>query len=330
MNFKNLRLKFVAPRPERTATLADAAMQPEIEGNNIIVAPNRIILKLFFLPTKWRWIPSRAAFLIAAFILVGAGCAPDPPERRNLDVPYVPTPQHVVDRMLEMAEVGPEDHVIDLGSGDGRIVITAAQLGATGLGVDLDPERIEEAEENARRAGVSARVRFMRQDLFETDVREASVVTMYLLSEVNRRLRPRLLEELRPGARLVSYSFDMGEWAPDESDIIDGLYRVYLWVIPERIEGLWRWELEDSSFRMNVSQSFQEISVEMWNDGARLEVENARLQGPEVAIRARNENMTFAFSGVAQKDSIIGRVEIQQAAQAVLARSWKANRTASE
>lgn len=271
-------------------------------------------------------LPFGSLALITLFHLTGLGCAIAPQDRKDLDVPYVPTPRHVVDRMLEMAEVGPEDHVIDLGSGDGRIVIAAAQLGATGLGVELDPERLKEAEENARRAGVSGRVRFMRQDLFETDVREASVVTMYLLSAVNRRLRPRLLEELRPGARVVSYSFDMGDWKSDDSDIIDGLHRVFLWIVPARVEGPWRWELEGRTFIMNVAQSFQEISVEMTNDGASLEVEEARLRGREIALRARQGNRTFVYRGSVRDGAVNGNVEIHEDARAAVASGWSANR----
>src|SRR5687767_14785153 len=131
------------------------------------------------------------------------------------DTPYVQTPQNVVDKMLEVAKVGPKDFVIDLGSGDGRIVITAAKKhGARGFGVDLNPDRIKESSENARRAGVTDKVAFYQRNLFETDLTQASVITMYLLPKVNVELRPKLLE-LAPGTRLVSHDFDMGDWKPD-------------------------------------------------------------------------------------------------------------------
>ncbi|HEX8216994.1 MAG TPA: class I SAM-dependent methyltransferase, partial [Allosphingosinicella sp.] len=136
----------------------------------------------------------------------------------DLDVPYVPTPMRVVDRMLEMAEVGPSDYLIDLGSGDGRIPVAAARRGARALGVDIDPMRIGEAHAAARLAGVETRARFRRQDLFETPLREASVVTMYLLPDVNLRLRPRILTELRPGTRVLSHNFTMGDWRPDAEE----------------------------------------------------------------------------------------------------------------
>jgi SAM-dependent methyltransferase len=155
-----------------------------------------------------------------------------PAPRPTLDVPYVPTPQEVVDKMLEMANVKPGDVVYDLGCGDGRIVITAAQRhGARGVGVDLDPERITEARANARKAGVADRVAFRVEDLFRTDIRDASVVTLYLLPEVNQRLKPRLQKELTPGTRIVSHSFSMGDdWPPEKTEHVSGS-TLYYWTI---------------------------------------------------------------------------------------------------
>jgi ubiquinone/menaquinone biosynthesis C-methylase UbiE len=150
------------------------------------------------------------------------------------DVPYVPTPEQVVERMLEVANVGPNDLVYDLGSGDGRIVIAAAKKhGARGVGIDIDPDRIREARANARSAGVSDRVEFREGDLFKTDLSQASVVTLYLLSSVNLQLRPKLLNELKPGTRIVSHAFDMGDWKPLKVEKV-GSSTVYYWVVPER------------------------------------------------------------------------------------------------
>lgn len=155
-------------------------------------------------------------------------------EDGGLEVPYVPTPNQVVEAMLNLAKVTKDDTVIDLGCGDGRIVITAAQkYGARGIGVDLNPERIAEAEANARSAKVQDRVRFVEQDLFKADIREATVVTLYLLPSVNARLKPRLFAQLRPGARVVSHSFDMPDWIPQQKLQVDGR-TLYLWVIPEK------------------------------------------------------------------------------------------------
>jgi SAM-dependent methyltransferase len=150
------------------------------------------------------------------------------------DVPFVPTPEAVVDEMLAVAKVGPQDVVYDLGSGDGRIVIAAAKKhGARGVGIDIDPQRIKEAKENARKAGVADRVEFRQGDLFKADIKEATVVTLYLLSSVNEHLKPRLLKELKPGTRVVSHAFDMGDWKPVETRKI-GATNVYYWVVPER------------------------------------------------------------------------------------------------
>ncbi|MFC4932764.1 methyltransferase domain-containing protein [Massilia sp. GCM10023247] len=149
-----------------------------------------------------------------------------------LDVPYVPTPQQVVDRMLQLARVGKSDILYDLGCGDGRIVVTAAKAhGARGTGIDIDPERIAEAKENAKKAGVTDKVSFRVANLFETDLSPASVVTLYLLPTINTRLRPRLWQQLKVGARVVSHAFDMGpEWPPEKTETVDGR-TIYYWTI---------------------------------------------------------------------------------------------------
>jgi SAM-dependent methyltransferase len=146
------------------------------------------------------------------------------------DVPYVPTPQPVVDKMLELAGVKAGDMVYDLGCGDGRIVVTAAKKGARGVGIDINPERIKEANENAKTAGVTDKVKFIEKNLFEADVHDASVVTLYLLPDVNLKLKPRLLAQLKPGTRIVSHSFSMGDWKPDKTVEIDHR-TLYLWVV---------------------------------------------------------------------------------------------------
>ncbi|CAN5741342.1 hypothetical protein BH18ACI4_BH18ACI4_03180 [soil metagenome] len=156
-------------------------------------------------------------------------------QAKKFDVPYVPTPQSVVDAMLSLAAVNKNDVVYDLGCGDGRIVITAAKkYGARGVGIDIDPERIKEANANAKQAGVSDRVKFIEQDLFQTDFQEASVVTLYLLPNINLKLRPKLLSELKAGARVVSHAFDMGDWKPDKTESVDGDRTIYFWIIPEK------------------------------------------------------------------------------------------------
>lgn len=149
------------------------------------------------------------------------------------DVPYIPTPPDVVDAMLRLAGVKKGDVVYDLGCGDGRIVIGAAQnFGARGTGVDISPERVQEAEENARKAGVSGQVNFIEQNLFSTRFQDATVIMLYLLPELNLRLRPKLLRDLRTGARIVSNRFDMGDWKPDKQVSVNG-HNVYLWIVTE-------------------------------------------------------------------------------------------------
>ena len=158
-----------------------------------------------------------------------------PPQPQESDVPYVPTPEPVVDQMLEMAEVDETDVIYDLGSGDGRIVIRAAQkYGARGVGIEIDPKRVREARQNARDAGVANLVEFRQGDLFEADISEATVVTLYLLPSVNQKLRPKLFEQLAPGTPVVSHDFDMGRWAPERTVDMDG-DTVYRWTIPEEI-----------------------------------------------------------------------------------------------
>jgi SAM-dependent methyltransferase len=182
------------------------------------------------------------------------------------EVPFVTTPDQVTLAMLELGEVGAGDHVIDLGSGDGRIVITAARrLGASGLGVEIVPDLVQRSRDNARAAGVQERVEFREQDLFATDLGRASVVTMYLLPEVNLQLRPRLLA-LRPGTRVVSHDWNMGDWQPDRSVTIDvpdkavgreRVSRVHLWRVPARVHGLWC----SAAARLEISQRFQHFSA---------------------------------------------------------------------
>jgi SAM-dependent methyltransferase len=191
------------------------------------------------MPIERRRLLAAAVLLPAAPAIPAALLAPDEAlardeAPRNLDVPYVPTPMNVVDAMLDMAGVTGRDTVYDLGCGDGRIVIRAAQrFGARGVGVDLNPERIVEAKANARKAGaeVERRVRFTEGNVFDFDFSAATVVTMYLLPSVNLKLRPRLLAELKPGSRIVSHDFDMGDWEPEAKRTVESS-TIMLWTVP--------------------------------------------------------------------------------------------------
>lgn len=179
--------------------------------------------------------------LASAILLISSAIAQVPRLKQAPEVPYLPTTQAAVEAMLKLAGVTQEDVVYDLGCGDGRIVITAAKLyGAHGVGIDIDPQRIREANDNAKKAGVEQLVRFEENDLFQANIREASVVTLFLLTSVNARLRPKLLQELRAGTRVVSNTFDMGDWKPDKQFTVDtgdeGYFsrKLYLWTIPSR------------------------------------------------------------------------------------------------
>ena len=209
------------------------------------------------------------------------------------DVPYVPTPMEAVDVILGLAAVGPDDVVYDLGSGDGRIPIAAAQRhGARGMGIEIDPALVRRAGENARAAGVADRVRFVRGDLFRADLRPATVVTLYLLSSLNLRLRPLLLEQLRPGTRVVSNSFSMGEWRPDSVVVVErpgGDFgpRIYFWVIPARIGGVWEVDAGGERLALEVRQSFQRFEATVHAAGRAYPVEDPVLRGDSIAFTVR-------------------------------------------
>lgn len=234
---------------------------------------------------------------------------------QNLDVPYVPTPQDVVERMLDLTDVNSSDYVIDLGSGDGRIVIAAAKRGATGHGIDLDPQRISEARSNAVENGVDDQIMFMQGDLFETDFSEASVITMYLLPSVNRELRPVILEELQPGTRIVSHSFDMGDWEADREVTVEAngtgrSHTIYYWVVPAQVEGSWSWSVGNRTFTMDITQNYQEISPTVTdNNGTTYSIEKADLTGERITVRAVNGDQNYIFSGRVQGERIIGTMQ---------------------
>jgi hypothetical protein len=229
----------------------------------------------------------------------------------GLDVPYVPTPREVVAVMLALAGPTRDDVLYDLGSGDGRIVIEAARrFGTRGVGVDLDPVRVEEATANARRAGVQGRVRFRRQDLFDTDLRPASVVTLYLLPRVNLELRPKMFEQLRPGTRVVSHAFDMGDWRPDtvvEVKVSQGLGRamVYAWIIPAKVAGSWTLTTpEGRRISLPLRQRFQRFTGPGGLSG--------RLVGDRIDFtlteRVNGRPVTRRFSGRVAAGGMSGRV----------------------
>ncbi|HEV2736739.1 MAG TPA: class I SAM-dependent methyltransferase [Longimicrobiaceae bacterium] len=246
------------------------------------------------------------ALLLSALALPAAA-----QQRRVADVPYVPTPMEAVDVILGLAAVTSGDVVYDLGSGDGRIPIAAARRhGARGLGIEIDPALVRLAEDSARAAGVADRVRFVRGDLFRADLRPATVVTLYLLSSLNLRLRPILLEQLRPGTRVVSNSFSMGEWRPDSVVIVErpgGDFgpRIYFWVVPARASGAWEVEAGGERLALEVRQSFQQIEGTVRTAGRAYPLEDAVLRGDSIAFTVR---LPGASGGAATPRRFAGRV----------------------
>ncbi len=218
------------------------------------------------------------------------------------DVPYVPTPPELVEKMLDLAGVTAADYLIDLGCGDGRITLAAARRGARALGVDIDPVRIQEAVNAARFAQMESRVQFRRQDLFRTPIYEASVITLYLLPRINLALRPRLLTELRPGSRVVSHAFHMGDWRPEAEEELDGR-RIFLWVVPAVAGGSWSLtEANGGAWTLEIEQRFQEVSGTLHHAGGALPLEQAVLRGTRLSFTAGGR----AFAGIVGDASIAG------------------------
>jgi len=275
-------------------------------------------------------------FLLAAVILVctsAVGLAQD----IKLDVPYVPTKYPIVDEMLRMAAVSKNDIVYDLGCGDGRLVITAAQkFGCRGVGYDIDPERIKECLENAKSAGVMEKVKFVLGDLFQADFHEATVIPMYLLPSVNLKLRPKILRELRPGSRVVSHDFSMGDWQPDDHTTleVDGMsHDVYGWVVPANVSGAWSWSLNLGSsavqFGMDVTQKFQVPDAKISIAGAAMEVKEMKLAGDRIQFtvesRIGGKAAMLSFEGKTANHQITGSIKGTIEGQAV-SYPWKAVR----
>jgi SAM-dependent methyltransferase len=222
------------------------------------------------------------------------------------DVVWVPTPQSLVDKMLNLAKVTPNDYVIDLGSGDGRTVITAAKRGTRATGIEYNPDMVELSKRNAEKEGVTGKANFMKADLFESDFSQATVITMFLLPDINLKLRPKILG-LKPGTRIVSNTFTMGEWDSDESVSADekegcSYYcRAYLWIVPAKVEG--NWQLPQGELKL--SQSFQKISGTLSSGGKNLTISNGRLRGDQISFSAGGAE----YSGRVNGNSIEGTVK---------------------
>lgn len=234
----------------------------------------------------------------------------------RLDVPFVPTPYEVVEDMLRFAELKKGDILYDLGCGDGRIVIEAARrAGIRAVGIDIDPERIRESRENARIAGVDNLVEFRRADIFEADFSEATVVTMYLLPDVNIRLRPTILN-LKPGTRIISHQFDMDEWQADRMTYVPVdlyVHTVFLWIVPANISGSWDWSLnlnqKKTDCRLEVNQAYQFFTGKLYLGDQVIHIPETKIEGAEVkfsVILPGTEDTELVFSGRAEGDQLSG------------------------
>jgi hypothetical protein len=214
------------------------------------------------------------------------------------DVIWVPTPQALVDKMLDLAKVTPKDYVIDLGSGDGRTVITAAKRGSKALGIEYNPDMVELSKRSAAKEGVSERASFMKADLFETDFSQAQVITMFLLSSINLKLRPKILE-LKPGTRIVSNTFDMGDWKPDESATVPGCSSwctAHLWIVPAKVEGTWKMPQGE----LMLKQTYQTVSGTL-KTGAALTPVTGKLNGEQITFSANGTQYTGRVNGKAME-----------------------------
>lgn len=253
----------------------------------------------------------------------------------KLDIPYVPTPQVVVDEMLRLANVGPQDFVMDLGSGDGRIVITAAKkFGARGIGVELDDQLLIVSEERARQAGVEDRVKFLEQDLFKADLSQATVITLYLLPSVMRKLKPKLLD-LKPGTRLVAHEFDLEDWKPDRQTTIRK--NVFLWIVPAKAAGRWQARLPippiERLLEIAITQRYQEVSANAWLNGVQAPVWEMTLSGDRLSFvivdsTDRDHEANLYFEGRVTGNTIEGEVA-RGVGNARATFKWRAVRTGS-
>jgi SAM-dependent methyltransferase len=242
------------------------------------------------------------------------------------DVVWVPTPEAVVERMLRMARVGKNDYVIDLGSGDGRTVIMAAQkFGARAMGIEYNPDMVELSIRNAEKAGVGDKVKFVKADLFETDFGQATVITMYLLPQLNIKLRPKILD-MRPGTRVVSHAFNMEDWQPDQTATVEGR-DAYLWIVPAKVAGRWKLAVPagngEQAWQLALAQEFQKLSGTAQLGDRSFNLTDTRLRGAAIQFSFVDGNgVKREFSGTARGDRMEGTTQTQGAAPV----KWSASR----
>lgn len=242
----------------------------------------------------------------------------------NVVAPFVTTPADVVDRMLALAGTGASDYVVDLGSGDGRIVIAAAKkYGARSLGLELDPKLVAQSRESARAAGVENLAQFRVEDVLRADFSQATVVTVYLLPGLMAQLSPVFLDGLRPGARVVTHAFVFPSWKPDRIEKIrlavphpsqGDESTIFMWIVPAKARGAWHAASAEGAWRLKVDQNFQEIEIEGDRNGAKLEVKQALLEGRELSFSGSVGNSPFSFRGRIEGNRIAGQASLAERA----------------
>ena len=237
-----------------------------------------------------------------------------------LDVPFVPTDEKVVQAMLDLAEVNSKDLLYDLGCGDGRIVVAAAlDRNARGIGIDMDPMRVAEAMEYAGNTGVEFMVDFFEGDLLEADFSQATVVTLYLLDLVNVELRPRLLNELRPGTRIVSHAFDMGDWRADERKSFSGI-NLFKWIVPAKVVGSWQWQTTSGdTFKVDLQQKYQRLKGKAWINGKKAQLTSALIKGDllELIVQPDETSQPISFIMRYKDETLVAEEGGHQATPAV-------------
>jgi hypothetical protein len=250
-----------------------------------------------------------AASCVAVVLTLGVAIAQDKPAEKAFepqvgqagkDVIWVPTPQALVDKMLDMAKVTAADTVFDLGSGDGRTVITAAKRGATAQGIEYNPNMVELSQRNAAKEGIGEKAKFMKADLFETDFSKATVITMFLLPDINLRLRPKILD-MKPGTRIVSNTFDMGDWTPDEvATAVDGCTsycRANFWIVPAKVAGTWKLPQGE----LKLEQKYQMITGTLRNGNVTTPITNGKMSGEQISFTVDGTTFTGKVNGNAME-----------------------------
>jgi hypothetical protein len=224
--------------------------------------------------------------------------------QKGKDVVWVPTPQALVDKMLDMAKITPDDFLMDLGSGDGRTVITAAKRGTRALGIEYNPDMVVLSKRNAAKEGVSDKATFEKADLFETDFSKATVITMFLLPSINLKLRPKILD-LKPGTRIVSNSFTMEDWEADETATVDAedssWNTALLWIVPAKVDGVWKWPQGE----LTLKQEFQKFSGSLKNNGKTVPISDGQLNGAQISFSAGNAKYTGSVNGNSMEGSVV-------------------------